>query len=78
MSLSFLRASGKEVANLIENIKEVIEGEPVVNVHVACLVLALIAQKPDMTPEELQSVVKECSAWIVTRLYDSSVTGAVN
>lgn len=66
--ITYQTPSGKVVADLVEKIEDVLEGEPTVNVYAACLVLAILSQKPDVTTTRLQETVKLTSEALMATL----------
>lgn len=78
MPINYVQASGKDIAELVDRIEDVIEGQPNIHVSIACIVVATLAQNPEIAPEKLQEVVKSISELMAASLFDESVIGAVN
>jgi hypothetical protein len=77
MALSYVAASGKDVADMVAEIEEVVQGKSNVLVSISCLVVATLAQNPDVAPDKLQEVVKSLSEQLSATLFDAS-PGMVN
>lgn len=67
-NITYMTPSGKEVSALVAKIEDLLEGEPTINVFTACLVLACLSQKPDVTGERLQTTIKRASEVLMTTL----------
>lgn len=78
MAINYIQASGKDIAELVDRIEEVVEGAPNIHVSIACIVVAALAQNPEIAPEKLQECVKGVSEYLAAFLFDESGTGAVN
>jgi hypothetical protein len=74
MSITYISASGKDIARIVEKIEDVVVGEQNVNVALGCLVVAVLVQKPEIAPAQLQEIVKGASEWLASNLYDGSGT----
>lgn len=67
--LSYVTTSGADIEKLVNKIERVIDGELNTNVSLACIVVAIFAQQPDIAPEKLQEVVKGMSEWLAAYLH---------
>ena len=74
MAISYIRASGKDIAELVESIDKAVDGHPSSHVSIACIVVAVMAQKPNITKEVLQDAVKGVSDWLSLHLESVSPT----
>lgn len=72
----YVYVSGKDIAELVDQIDGVVEGVPNVHVTTACLVVAILAQQPDIAPDKLQECVKGASEFIAAVLFGK--TGEMN
>ena len=70
MRLNYVQTSGQDVANIVDSIEDVVEGIPNILVTTACLVVAVLAQNPEISPERLQDVVKGLSEYIAVSVFD--------
>lgn len=77
MSIQYIKASGEDIGRIVGRIETAIEGEKNSHVSIACIVVALLAQRPDLEPEELQTIVKNTSEYMAASLY-SGTSGTVN
>jgi hypothetical protein len=73
MNTHYFKVSPNDVSRLVDKIEDVIEGEDNVHVSVACLVIAILAQKRDLDPEELPDIVKGVSEYLIARLVPDEV-----
>ena len=78
MSINYVQASGKDIADLVDRIEDVVEGHSNVHVSIASLVVAILAQNPEVSPEKLQECVKGVSEYLAACLFDESRIGSVN
>lgn len=78
MSIQYIKASGKEIVEITDRIEHAVNGYPSAHVSMACIIIAVMAQKPDVAPETLQDCVKGVSEWIAACLFDGSGSGAIN
>lgn len=72
--ISYTRTSGKDIAELVDNIEKVVDGHPSAHVSVSCMIVAILAQKPTVTKEVLQEAVKGVSDWLSMYLTETSPT----
>lgn len=66
-------ASGTEIAAIIDLMEPALADKPIGHVVMACLSLCLIAQYPEITPEDLVKGVNQSSLWI--RDYVRTIAG---
>ena len=78
MPISYVQASGKDIADLVDRIEDVVEGVPNIHLSIACIVVAALAQNPQINPDRLQECVKGVSEYLAACLFDESTMGAVN
>jgi hypothetical protein len=78
MSISYVQASGKDIADLVDKIEDVVDGYTSVHVSIAAIVVSILAQKPDVAPDKLQEAVKGVSEYLAASLFNESPTQAVN
>ncbi len=78
MSASYIRVSGSEISDVVEDIKDAVDGHSIPIVSLACLVVAILAQKPTVTPAELQEIIKGVTEYLTMQLHNGSTSGAVN
>jgi hypothetical protein len=78
MPINYVSASGKDIADLVDKIEDVVEGTSNLHVSIACIVVAALAQNPEIPPDRLQDVVKGVSEYMAASLFDESEIGAVN
>jgi hypothetical protein len=78
MPVNYVQASGKDIAELVDRIETAVEGTPDIHVSIACIVVAALAQNPDVSPAKLQECVKSVSEYMAASLFDESPAGAVN
>ena len=78
MPISYIKASGADIQEIVSDIEEVIGDRPNSHVAIASIIVAIFAQKPDIAPEELQRVVLELSEWLMARLFNESENESVN
>jgi hypothetical protein len=64
------KANPEEVNELIDRVEAALEGVPGGIAVVALLVMVVLLQKPDISPEALQDVIREASRLISTTLAD--------
>lgn len=72
MQINYFQASGKEVAELVDKIETVVDGESNVIVSIACIVVATLSQNPEVAPDTLQSIVKGVSEYIAASVFNTS------
>lgn len=77
MSLTYIKATGEQIEEIVDQIEDVIEGYPTSHVSIACLVVAILAQKPDLDPDKLQHVIKSVSEVIAAQIFEPE-EGEVN
>lgn len=73
MSVSYVKAAPAEISRIVNRIEDVIDGEQNVNVSIACVVVAIMAQKPDIDPEILPQIVKDVSEYLTAYLVQDEV-----
>lgn len=78
MPINYVQASGADVAEVVNVIEDAVEGYANLHVSVACLVVAILAQNPDVEANKLQKMVKGLSEYMAANLFDESASGAVN
>lgn len=66
-------ATGEAIANLLDALEPVLDGQPKQNVVVACLSIVILLQRPDIDADELKTAVFETSKWM--SLYLTSIGG---
>jgi hypothetical protein len=76
--INYVAASGKDIAELVDKIETVVEGTSNVHVSIACIVVATLAQDPDVAPDRLQQIVRGVSEYMAASLFNESPVGAVN
>lgn len=59
---------GSAIAEIIERLEPLVEEYPRTHVIIACLTLAVLGQNTDISPDELQSIVRGASQYICTEL----------
>lgn len=74
MAISYTRTSGKDIAELVDAIENVVNGHPSSHVAVSCMIVAILSQKQDITKEVLQEAVKGVSDWLSMYLTETSPT----
>lgn len=57
-------ATGQEIADIVAGVQEALLGVPRGHAIIACLSMALILQNPDISPEQLQSGIKDVSRYV--------------
>lgn len=78
MPINYFQASGKEVAELVDKVESVVEGQPNIHVSIACIIVACLAQNPEVAPEQLQNIVKGISEYMAASLFNETQIGASN
>ena len=78
MPINYVVASGKDIADLVDRIEDVVAGYPNVAVAAACIVVAALSQNPDVSPDTLQNIVKSVSELMTATLFGTSNTGESN
>lgn len=74
MSITYIKADGSDIKRLVDKIENVIDGEHITHVSIACLVVAILAQRPDIDPDEMQETVKGVSEYMAACLSPNEVT----
>jgi hypothetical protein len=69
--INYIAASGKDIADIVNRIENVVEGEANVHVSVSCIIVACLAQNPSISPEQLQNCVKGVSEYMAANLFDT-------
>jgi hypothetical protein len=78
MPINYIKADGGAIEAIVDQIEDVLEGLPTSHVTVACLVVAILSQMPDIGADKLQELVKGASEYIAVCLLDESKSGAIN
>lgn len=73
MPITYIKATGEQLEKLVSRIEEVVEGEQTSHIALACLIMAIYSQKPDIDVVKLQQVVKGVSEYMATTLTDDEV-----
>lgn len=68
MSITYIKVGGSDVQRIVDKIEDVIEHEDNTHVSIACIVLAIVAQEPDIEPEQLVEAVKGVSEYLAAYL----------
>lgn len=74
MSVNYIKATPEDIKRIVDRIETVIEGEQNTNVAIACVVVAVLSQKPDIPPNDLPVVVKDVSEFLAAYLTSAEVT----
>jgi len=67
-------ATGEEINNIVTKIEDVLQDAPRGHAIISCLSLVLILMNPLLTPQELQTGVKDVSQYICCWLEGTSGT----
>ncbi len=73
MRLSYLKIRGIDVSELVDRIENAVDGEPNSHVSIACLAVAIVAQKPDIPVEELVELIRGTSEYLAAHLFVEGV-----
>lgn len=73
MTTTYTRIDSRDVARIIDRIENVIEGEGIMEVSAACIVVAILAQNPKLDPEKLGETVKGVSEYLAAVLAPGEV-----
>ena len=75
--ITYAKINGGDIQRLVDKIEDTVEGEHRLHVSLACLIVAIMAQKPDIDSEELQETVKVASEYLAASLF-ADTNGSVN
>jgi hypothetical protein len=78
MPANYVTVSGKDISDLVDQIEDVVDGHPSMNVAISCFVVAILSQNPEVDPETLQTCVKGLSEYVSASLFNESASGSVN
>ncbi len=73
MSVTYFKATPAEIGRIVDRIESAIEGEQATNVSIACIVVAILAQKPDIDNELLPAIVRDLSEYLAAYLTPTEV-----
>lgn len=66
-------ASSEAIGSIVGKIEDALEGEASGSVIIALLSLVILLQKPDISPEQLQSIIRDTSHYICLALDESEI-----
>jgi len=72
------QATGKQIERLVDKILQALDGEDRAHGVMACMALALILTKEDITSEQIQEGIKGMSQYIVCFLGDPKGSTRLN
>ena len=78
MPINYTQVHGADIAEVVSLVEDTVEGYPNIIVSTACLVVAILAQNPDVEANKLQRMVMGLSEYMAANLFDDAVGGAVN
>lgn len=64
MNEGYVKVNSDELQELVDRIEDAVDGEQPVHISIACLIVAIYAQKPDVAPDKLKEIVKGMSEWM--------------
>lgn len=67
------KVSGYDLERIVSRIEEAVRGEDTAKTAIACSIVTIFSQKPDINPAELQAAVKGISEWLTAFLGDGVV-----
>lgn len=73
--MNYTSASGAEVRALVDRIQDVVMGEKIDSINMACLAIAVIFHCPKITGPQLAAGIKGASEWMA--LYNDSLENPV-
>ncbi len=73
MGITYIKATGEDIGRIVGRIENVIDGERVTNISIACIVVAIQVQKPNISQEELVAAVKNVSEFMAANLCNGTV-----
>lgn len=62
------KINGADVAKLVSQIEEIVKGQDIARTAVACTIVTVFSQKPNISPEDLRTAVQGISEWLTAFL----------
>jgi hypothetical protein len=78
MPITYTKVTGPEIAEIVDDIEQAVNGYKSMHVTIGCLIVAILAQRPDMDPIELQGVVKSASEWLAMTIFQGHTPETLN
>lgn len=76
MSITYAKVNGADLEELVEEIEEVVEGNDPVKICMSCMIIAIMQQAPEITPQRLSDVIKSLSEYLSALLSEDQ--GSIN
>jgi hypothetical protein len=73
MSVNYIKATPADIGRIVDRIENVVEGEQNTHVSIACIIVAILAQKPESEGEELAELVKGVSEYMAAAMVSNEV-----